>query len=109
MSQDSTREPPVYPIGQRIRHFRELKGISTNKLANLSGISQSYLRDVELEKKNPTIEIIYQLCESLGISLKDFFDDETSGLLDEPLIKRIYQLNQEQRNQLLSFLNTMID
>jgi transcriptional regulator with XRE-family HTH domain len=107
MPQDTNREYPVYPIGERIRHFRELKGISTNKLANLSGISQSYLRDVELEKKNPTIEIIYQLCEALGISLKEFFDDETSGLLDEPLIHRIYQLSREQRKQLLSFLNTI--
>jgi transcriptional regulator with XRE-family HTH domain len=107
MPQDDKHESPVYPVGKRIQYFRNLKGISTNKLANLSGISQSYLRDVELENKNPTIEIVYQICESLGISLKEFFDDETSGLLEEPLIQRIYQLNQEQRKMLLAFLNTI--
>ena len=57
-------------VGKRISLFRESKGYSVNKLATLSGISQSYLRDVELRKKNPTVEIISYLCDALDISLK---------------------------------------
>ncbi len=103
------REKPEFLVGERIRKFRIQKGISTNKLANLAGISQSYLRDVELENKNPTIEIIFLLCQALNISLKQFFDDESSHLLTEdPLMKRIYQLNSDQRSALLSFLDTML-
>lgn len=34
-------------IGERIAYFRSSKGLTVNKLANLSGISQSYLRDIE--------------------------------------------------------------
>ena len=97
-----------YPIGERIRYFRERKHISTNKLANLAGISQSYLRDIELNNKNPTIEIIYQLCKVLDVSLKDFFDDKfCSNINDDPLIARIYRLNSSQREALLNFLNTI--
>lgn len=103
----NNHEPFEYPIGQRIRYFREQKHISTNKLANLAGISQSYVRDIELENKNPTIEIIFQLCKALGVSLKEFFDDETTTLNCDPLISRIYQLNTAQREALLSFLNTL--
>lgn len=66
-------------ISKRITHFRTIKGYSVNKLATLSGISQSYLRDVELGKKNPTIEIISILCDTLEISLKDFFDEQTEN------------------------------
>ena len=91
-------------IGERIAHFRVGKGYSVNKLANLSGVSQSYLREVELGNKNPTVEFLSVLCETLGISLKEFFDDQP----DDPLISKIYQLSAEQREALSCFLDTMI-
>ena len=96
-----------YPVGDRLRFFREQKQISTNKLANLAGISQSYVREIELGNKNPTIEIIFHLCRALDISLKDFFDDENNLLSNDPLITRIYRLNTAQREALLTFLNTI--
>lgn len=101
-------EKNTYPVGERIKFYRYKKGLSTNKLANMSGISQSYLRDIELGTKNPTIEIIYLICQSLDISLKEFFDEEnTTTLSEDPLIQRIYQLSPEQRKSLLCFLNTI--
>ena len=42
-------------VGQRIKELREAKGLTVNRLANMAGISQSYLRDVELGNKNPLI------------------------------------------------------
>ena len=45
-------------VGSRIKYFRCKKNISVNKLANLAGVSQSYLRDVELGNKQPTIESV---------------------------------------------------
>lgn len=94
--------------GKRISYFREAKGYSVNKLATLSGISQSYLRDVELGKKNPTVEIISCLCDTLDISLKEFFDTETDGAFGEdPLIKQIYHLTPAQRKALAAFLKTI--
>ena len=91
-------------IGERIAHFRVGKGYTVNKLANLSGVSQSYLREVELGNKNPTVEFLSVLCETLGISLKEFFDDQP----DDPLISKIYQLSAEQREALSRFLDTMM-
>ena len=49
-------------VGKRIVELRERKNISTNKLANLAGISQSYLRDIEMGKKNPTVEMLSYIC-----------------------------------------------
>lgn len=95
-------------IGKRITFFRTAKGYSTNKLALLSGISQSYLREVELGNKNPTVEVLSYLCDALGISLKDFFDTEpNTPFLDDPLLKMIYQLTPPQRDALLAFLTSM--
>ncbi|MCI9571254.1 MAG: helix-turn-helix transcriptional regulator [Lachnospiraceae bacterium] len=96
-------------IGKRISFFREAKGYSVNKLATLSGISQSYLRDVELGKKNPTVEILSYLCDALDISLQEFFDTESKKAFSEdPLIKQIYHLTPSQRKSLAAFLDSMI-
>ncbi len=103
----NTHESYEYPVGDRLRFFREQKQISTNKLANLAGISQSYVRDIEMGNKNPTIEVLFQLCKALNISLRDFFDDDNKVLINDPLSTRIYRLNSVQREALLAFLNTI--
>lgn len=95
-------------VGARITSLRTAKHYTVNKLATLAGISQSYLRDVELGNKDPTVEVLSYVCDALGISLSEFFDDETEKkLISDPLINAIYQLNKEQRESLLTFLNTI--
>ncbi len=95
-------------IANRIRFFRERKGVTVNKLANLAGISQSFLRDVELGRKNPTVETVSHLCGALGITLGDFFSDDTpSALTDSDLLQQIYRLTQEQQDALKAFLKTL--
>ena len=87
-------------IGARIAFFRAGKGYSINKLAKLSSVSQSYLRDIELGNKNPSVAFLSGLCDTMGISLKEFFDDQP----DDPLVSKIYQLTPEQREALARFL-----
>lgn len=90
-------------VGKRIAFFRTKKGYSVNKLANLSGVSQSYLREIELGNKNPTVDFLSVLCDTFGITLKEFFDDMPS----DPLIEKIYQLSPNQRKQLGNFLDSL--
>ena len=97
-------------ISERITYLRTAKKYSVNKLANLSGISQSYLRDIELGKKNPTVEILSIICNTLDLSLQDFFaENESDTIAKDPLIYKIYQLKPSQRAALMNFLDTMID
>lgn len=96
-------------VGERIKYFRTIKGYTTNKLANMAGISQSYLRDVELGNKNPTIEVLSYVCDALDIALHDFFDEQTQNTIqNDPLIEKIYQLSPEQKKHLLNFLNSIV-
>ncbi|MBO5341718.1 MAG: helix-turn-helix transcriptional regulator [Lachnospiraceae bacterium] len=95
-------------IGSHIKQLREQKNYSINKLANMAGVSQSYLRDVELGNKNPTVAFLSLICDALNISLQDFFcDNSQSRLLNDPIIQAIYKLTPEQKNALLVFLKTM--
>ena len=90
-------------IGKRIAFFRDRKGYTVNKLANLSGVSQSYLREVELGGKNPTVEFLSVVCDTLGITLKEFFDDGP----EDPLVEKIYLLTPRQRKALGDFLDAL--
>ena len=92
-------------VGKRIAFFRTSKGYSVNKLANLSGVSQSYLREIELGNKNPTVEFLSVLCDTLGVTLKEFFDDQPA----DPLVSKIYQLTPRQRKTLGDFLDSLND
>ena len=91
-------------IGERIKFFRLQKGITVNKLANISGISQSYMRDLELGKKQPTVEYLSYICDALDITLERFFANETSNNL---LYDEIDSLNEVQKRSLFEFLKAM--
>lgn len=90
-------------VGKRIVNLRVKQDMSTNKLANLAGISQSYLRDIELGKKQPTVEYLSYICDALKISLKDFFDEGK----DKELEISISKLSEIQQSKLIEFLNTL--
>ena len=92
-------------VGDRIKELRLQKNISVNKLANIAGISQSYLRDIELGRKQPTIEYMSYICDALGITLEKFFSDEKNNDTLENIIK---SLPDEQKESLIKFLNSFI-
>lgn len=91
-------------VGKRITYFRNKRNISVNKLANLSGVSQSFLRDIELGNKQPTVEYLEYICYGLGITLKEFFD------IDQPiseLEEAINSLDNNQKELLAKFIKSI--
>ena len=90
-------------IGKRIVELRERKNMSTNKLANLAGISQSYLRDLEMNKKNPTVEMLSYICFALDISIQDFFAEQRNKV-NPYLLSTIQLLDDEEQIKLSEFI-----
>lgn len=70
-------------IAKRILELCSKNDISINKLALMSGMTQSTLQSVICGKsKNPKMLTIVRICDSLNISLKDFFDDNLFKNID---------------------------
>ncbi len=62
----------------------EGRGITINKLCTISGVTQSTLSEFYNEDNRVLkVQTILQLCNGLGIKLKDFFDSELFIDLDE--------------------------
>ncbi len=95
-------------IGARITELREARSLTTNRLANLCGLSQSFLRCVELGEKGISVENLKLICDKLEISLRDFFDVPEEDASDEAvLLSQVRQLTAEQQVTLSSFLKTI--
>ena len=68
-------------VAQRILELCNERGIATNALANMSGVSPSTVYSMLNEKsQNPGVVSIKKLCDGLDISLREFFD---SPLFDD--------------------------
>lgn len=60
---------------ERIAELCEEKHITINKLANISGITQSTLNNIMSGRNNSTtISTIQKICDGLEITVTDFFD-----------------------------------
>jgi transcriptional regulator with XRE-family HTH domain len=68
-------------FGMKLRQFREQKGLSLTDFAAMTGLSVSYLTEIEHGKKYPKAEKIAKLAESLGRN----YDDLVSIRLNEEL------------------------
>ncbi|MGA9772262.1 MAG: helix-turn-helix transcriptional regulator [Blastocatellia bacterium] len=56
-------------FGESVKIFREQKGLSQEKLAELAGIDRTYVSTIELGKKNTSIEIAYRIAQALDMPL----------------------------------------
>lgn len=62
-------------VRERIAELCEEKHITINKLANISGITQSTLNNIMSGGNNSTtISTIQKICDGLEITVTDFFD-----------------------------------
>ena len=72
---DATRE--------KITKIIQERNITINKLASMSCLTQSTVDSlVNGKSKNPKLLTIVRICDGLGISLSEFFDDELFRNID---------------------------
>ncbi len=63
----------THVFGQRVRHFRKLKGISQEELANHCDLHRTYIGSVERGERNITLLNAEKIAKSLDEPLVTFF------------------------------------
>lgn len=58
-------------FANRLREFRTSKGISQEKLAELSGLHRTYVSSVERYERNITIDNMERLAAALGVDMRE--------------------------------------
>lgn len=64
-------------IGERIAELRKAKNLSQQQFSYEAEIERSYLTHVEKGRKNISIDTLIKITNALGISLKEFFNQDS--------------------------------
>ena len=91
-------------VSKRLITLRERCGYTQNRLAERAGLSQTHLRRVELGQADITVGHLQLLCDAMGISLKEFFEDESES---DEIATVFSKLSPKQKTLLLTFLESL--
>jgi len=91
-------------VSKRLISLRERCGFTQNALAERAGVSQTHLRRVELGQADITVGHLQLLCDAMGISIQEFFNEESNS--DEISIV-LSKLSPKQKSLLLTFLESL--
>ena len=76
----------ITAVRDRILQLCEQRNISINRLAALSGLPPSSIKNILYGKsQNPELLTIKILCDGLGITLGEFFSTETFDSLEQEI------------------------
>ena len=62
-------------VGEQIRKARRLRGMTQERLAEQSGLSFSYISDVERGTRNISLESLGKIINALGVKPAQLFED----------------------------------
>jgi transcriptional regulator with XRE-family HTH domain len=104
---------PLVLFGRKVRAVRDAAHISRELAAEKSGITASYLGEVERGEKWPSLEIICAIATALSVSPPVFFDFEAqetdAGILVQKLHRIIENRTTEQQQQALRVLKGLFE
>ncbi len=67
-----------YELGGRIRRYREYRGLSQKRLAELIGVSNSRVSNWEMGLNRPDADILADICRVLKVSPSELLDVKLS-------------------------------
>jgi len=62
---------------ENLAEIRKAKGWSQQELADKSGVSQTYISELEANKKQPTVPIAQKLALALGVSIGELLQPKS--------------------------------
>ena len=103
-------------IGEFIREQRNLAELSVRRLADMAGVSNPYLSQIERGLRKPSAEILLQLAQALQVSAQTMYVQ--AGMLDadaappqadlETAIRNAEELTEDQRKALLGVYRSFV-
>lgn len=62
-------------FGMNVRKYRNMKGISQEKLAEISNLHRTYISDIERFKRSISLENIQRIADALEVEIYKLFID----------------------------------
>jgi transcriptional regulator with XRE-family HTH domain len=66
-------------VSSNLRRIRTTRGLSLERLAQLSGVSRAMLGQIELGQSTPTINLLWKIARALGVPFSALITDPTAS------------------------------
>lgn len=66
-------------LGREIRKHRKKKKLNQEELSEKSGVSRSYISDLERGERSPGFEVVKKLATALGVTIDELSASEPEG------------------------------
>ena len=97
-------------IRNRLTELRIQKGVSEYKMSLEMGHSRSYIQNISSGRSLPSWPEFLYACEYLGVTPRDFFDEEIGNpALLQQAIDGLKSLNEDDLTLILSNINRLRD
>lgn len=106
------REKPNFDILGKIDQERLSRGWTEYTLAENSGLTQSTISTWRRKNLQPNVASIEKICNGLGITLAQFFNDSESVLLtneQKSVLELWGKLSPKQRSAVFELLNSFVE
>lgn len=61
-------------LGQRIKDLRDVRGWSQSEFAQIVGLNKSYIGDIELGRRNPTLRSMERIAGGFDLRIGELLD-----------------------------------
>jgi len=75
-SSNDTKADPTSAVGRRMRELREGRRLRLRDIADRTGLSESFLSQLERGRTNASVASLLKIAEALDITVADLFDDQ---------------------------------
>ena len=96
-------------MGENIRRLRTAAGITQEELALRSGLSQGYINQLEMARRNYTQKSLELVADALSVDIIEFFKTEEEAALPARITEKstLYRDPQSIRKELLSVIRRL--
>lgn len=88
----------------RLARLRSEKGVSARDMSLSMGQNPGYINNIESGKSMPSLSGIFFICDYLGITPKDFFDEDSGN---PSKAKELFEIAKTLSNEQLDSLITL--
>ncbi len=97
-------------VRNRIAFLRTAKNISARELSLRLGQSVGYINHIEIGTSNPSIEMLFYICEELGVTMSEFFEEDNKyPLLVNEILQLSKTLNKSSLESVISVMKNLSD
>ncbi len=92
----------------RLIKLRTEKGVSAREMSLAIGQSPGYINGLENRNGFPSMQVFFYICEYLGVTPSEFFDDSNGHPLERrDFLENLNALGEENRRNVLAIIKAL--